>query len=77
MRAERGSKAAAADVTRAIIIIRNMLIPLGGHPLRDSFSRENIPSPEFVLFSDTVSPAPCQRRRVRLDGQAFEDWHEN
>jgi hypothetical protein len=31
-------------VTRAIIIFRNMLMPLGGHPLRDSFNRENIPA---------------------------------
>jgi hypothetical protein len=32
MRAERGSKATAADVTRTIMIFRNMPIPLGGHP---------------------------------------------
>ena len=31
-RAERESKPTAVDVTRAIIIFRNMLIPLGGRP---------------------------------------------
>jgi hypothetical protein len=30
MRAERGSKPTAADMTRAMIIFRNMLKPLGG-----------------------------------------------
>jgi hypothetical protein len=44
MRAERVSKPTAADVTRAIIIFRNVLIPLGGRPLRDSFSSEIIPT---------------------------------
>src|SRR5713226_9470274 len=42
MRAKRGSKPTAANVTRAIIIFRNVLILLGGRPLRDSFSSEII-----------------------------------
>jgi hypothetical protein len=41
-RAERESKPTAADVTRAIIIFRNVLIPRGCRPLRDSFSSEII-----------------------------------
>jgi hypothetical protein len=60
MRAERGSKATAADVTKAIIIVRNMLITLGGHPPRDSPSRENIPTGFAPLCATTAS------RRLRF-----------
>src|ERR1700757_2022330 len=54
MHAERGSKATAADVTKAIIIVRKMLIPLG-HPPRDSPSRENIPTGFAPLCATTAS----------------------
>src|SRR4029077_8306933 len=59
MHAERGSKATAADVTKAIIIVRKMLIPLG-HPPRDSPSRENIPTGFAPLCATTAS------RRLRF-----------
>ena len=59
MRAERGSKATAADVTKAIIIVRKMLIPLS-HPPRDSPSRENIPTGFAPLCATTAS------RRLRF-----------
>ena len=42
MRAKRVSKPTAANVTRAIIIFRNVLLLLGGRPLRDSSSSEII-----------------------------------
>src|SRR4029077_2765394 len=60
MRAERASRPTAADVTRAIMIFRNMLIPLGGHPPRDSPSRENIPTEFAPLCATTAS------RRLRF-----------
>jgi hypothetical protein len=37
------------------MIFRNMLIPLGGHPPRDSPSRENIPTGFAPLCATTAS----------------------
>jgi hypothetical protein len=82
MRAKRRSKPTAANMTRAIIIFRNVLIPLEVALLRDSFSSEIISSISGGSQKDGVTDQPsrprlsdsspsCAPRRTSADHSKF------